>query len=98
MPYLIDTKDPFLVSNRVVYGKMNISSIVHWTELGRFKERIGTEAFERLCYRILEEAERLGIEISNKRNADATATGRVVIYDYPPTCSSEACFSEVYLS
>lgn len=47
--------------------------IPHWTELGRFKERIGTEAFERLFYRILEEAERLGIEISDKRNADATA-------------------------
>lgn len=44
----------------------------HWTELGKFKERIGTEAFERLFYRVLEEAERLGIEISNKRNADAT--------------------------
>lgn len=47
-------------------------TIPHWTELGKFKERIGTEAFERLFYRVLEEAERLGIEISNKRNADAT--------------------------
>jgi IS5 family transposase len=44
----------------------------HWTELGKFKERIGTEAIERLFYRILEEAENLGIEISNKRTADAT--------------------------
>jgi len=44
----------------------------HWTELGKFKERIGVEAFERLFYRVLEEAERLGIKISNKRNADAT--------------------------
>lgn len=44
----------------------------HWTELGKFKERIGVDAFERLFYRVLEEAERLGIDISNKRNADAT--------------------------
>ena len=46
--------------------------VPHWTELGKFKERIGIDAFERLFYRVLEEAERLGIEISNKRNADAT--------------------------
>ncbi len=44
----------------------------HWTELGKFKDRIGVDAFERLFYRILETAEELGIEISNKRNADAT--------------------------
>ncbi len=44
----------------------------HWTELGKFKERIGVDAFERLFYRVLEEAERLGIDISGKRNADAT--------------------------
>lgn len=44
----------------------------HWTELGKFKERIGAEAFERLFYRVLEEAEKLGIKISNKRNADST--------------------------
>lgn len=44
----------------------------HWTELGKFKERIGAAAFERLFYRVLEEAERLGIKISNQRNADAT--------------------------
>lgn len=47
-------------------------TIPHWTDLGKFKERIGTDAFERLFYRVLEEAERLGIEISTKRNADAT--------------------------
>ena len=47
-------------------------TIPHWTELGKFKERIGNEAFERLFYRVLQEAERLGIEISDKRNADAT--------------------------
>lgn len=44
----------------------------HWTELGKFKERIGEDAFEKLFYRVLEEAQRLGIEISNKRIADAT--------------------------
>jgi len=44
----------------------------HWTDLGKFKERIGVEAMERLFYRVLEEAERLGIEISTKRNADTT--------------------------
>lgn len=46
--------------------------VPHWTELGKFKERIGVAVFERLFYRLLEEAERLGIQISNKRNADAT--------------------------
>ncbi|MFH1325880.1 MAG: IS5 family transposase [Candidatus Falkowbacteria bacterium] len=46
--------------------------VPHWTELGKFKERIGADAFERLFYRVLDEAERLGISISNKRNADAT--------------------------
>jgi len=46
--------------------------VPHWTELGKFKERMGAEAFEMLFYRVLEEAERLGIDISNKRNADAT--------------------------
>lgn len=46
--------------------------VPHWTELGKFKERIGTATFERLFYRVLDEAERLGIKISNKRNADTT--------------------------
>lgn len=46
--------------------------VPHWTELGKFKERIGADAFERLFYRVLDEAERLGIKISDKRNADAT--------------------------
>lgn len=46
--------------------------VPHWTELGKFKERIGTESFERLFYRVLDEAERLGIKLSDKRNADAT--------------------------
>lgn len=46
--------------------------VPHWTELGKFKKRIGLEAFERLFYRVLDEAERLGIRISGKRIADAT--------------------------
>lgn len=46
--------------------------VPHWTELGKFKQRIGEESFTRLFYRVLDEAERLGIAISNQRNADAT--------------------------
>jgi len=46
--------------------------VPHWTELGKFKERIGIDSFERMFYRVLDEAERLGIKISNERNADAT--------------------------
>ena len=46
--------------------------IPHWTDLGKFKERIGVESFERLFYRVLDEAERLGIKISAKRTADST--------------------------
>lgn len=49
-----------------------IDPVPHWTELGKFKERIGEESFERLFYRVLDEAERMGIKISNQRNADAT--------------------------
>jgi transposase len=44
----------------------------HWTELGKFKTRIGTERFENLFYRLLDEAERLGITISKQRIVDAT--------------------------
>lgn len=57
---------------RYFIGLGMTEDIPHWTELGKFKERIGVDSFERLFYRILEEAEKLGIEISNKRNADAT--------------------------
>ncbi|MBI3442256.1 MAG: transposase [Candidatus Sungbacteria bacterium] len=57
---------------RYFIGMSMTDAIPHWTEIGKFKERIGIDAFERLFYRILEEAERLGIEISSKRNADAT--------------------------
>jgi IS5 family transposase len=46
--------------------------VPHWTDMGKFRQRIGEEAFERLFYRVLDEAERLGIEISKKRNVDAT--------------------------
>lgn len=46
--------------------------VPHWTDLGKFKERIGTERLENLFYRVLEEAERLGINIGKKRIADAT--------------------------
>lgn len=44
----------------------------HWTELGKFKKRLGTDRFENLFYCVLEEAERLGIEISKQRVVDAT--------------------------
>ncbi len=57
---------------RYFVGLGMTEDVPHWTELGKFKERIGVETFERLFYRILEEAEKLGIQISNKRNADAT--------------------------
>lgn len=57
---------------RYFVGLGMTESVCHWTDLGKFKERIGIEAFERLFYRVLEEAERLGIEISTKRNADST--------------------------
>lgn len=57
---------------RYFVGLGMAEDVPHWTELGKFKERIGVDAFERLFYRVLKEAERLGIKISNKRNADAT--------------------------
>lgn len=57
---------------RYFVGLGMAEEIPHWTDLGKFKERIGVENFEKLFYRVLEEAERLGIKISNKRNADAT--------------------------
>lgn len=47
-------------------------NVPHWTDLGKFKERIGTDRLENLFYRILEEAERLGIVIGKKRTVDAT--------------------------
>lgn len=46
--------------------------IPHWTDLGKFKERVGVKNFERLFYRVLGEAKRLGITISTKRTADST--------------------------
>jgi IS5 family transposase len=44
----------------------------HWTELGKFKERLGEKALERLFYRVIEEAEKVGIVTSEKRTVDAT--------------------------
>lgn len=46
--------------------------VPHWTDLGKFKERIGTDRLENLFYRALDEAERLGIVIGKKRIVDAT--------------------------
>lgn len=46
--------------------------VPHWTDLGKFKERIGTDRLENLFYRVLDEAERLGIKIGKKRTVDAT--------------------------
>lgn len=46
--------------------------VPHWTDLGKFKERIGTERLENLFYRVLDEAERLGIVIGQRRIVDAT--------------------------
>lgn len=46
--------------------------VPHWTDLGKFKERIGTERLENLFFRVLDEAERLGIKVSKQRVADAT--------------------------
>ena len=46
--------------------------VPHWTDLGKFRERIGDELFEQLFYRVLAEAEKLGLKISNKRNVDST--------------------------
>jgi len=76
---LYDLSDRDTVTNtdchvifRYFVGLGLTEDVPHWTELGKFKERIGVESFERLFYRILEEAERLGIKISKQRNADAT--------------------------
>ncbi|MBI4598586.1 transposase, partial [Candidatus Uhrbacteria bacterium] len=52
--------------------------VPHWTDLGKFKERIGTERLKHLFYRVLEEAEHLGIVIGKKRIVDATDVGACV--------------------
>ena len=44
----------------------------HWTDLGKFKARLGTARLENLFFRVLDEAERLGIKLSKQRVADAT--------------------------
>lgn len=46
--------------------------VPHWTDLGKFKDRIGLDTFEQLFYQVLREAEKLGVQISNKRNVDST--------------------------
>lgn len=60
------------IINRYFVGLGLTEDVPHWTDLGKFKERIGTERLENLFYRVLDEAERLGIEIGKKRIADAT--------------------------
>lgn len=57
---------------RYFVGLGMTEAMYHWTDLGNFRDRIGEPPLERLFYRVLEEAERLGIDISNKRNADST--------------------------
>jgi IS5 family transposase len=60
------------VMYRYFVGLGMTEEVPHWTDMGKFRQRIGEEAFERLFYRVLDEAERLGIKISKKRNVDAT--------------------------
>jgi len=60
------------IINRYFVGLGLTEDVPHWTDLGKFKERIGTDRLENLFYRVLEEAERLGIEIGQKRIVDAT--------------------------
>lgn len=62
----------FNILARYFVGLGLTEEVPHWTELGKFKERIGNEAFERLFYSVLDQAEAHGITISNKRTADAT--------------------------
>ncbi len=62
----------FNILARYFVGLGLTEEVPHWTELGKFKERIGVDAFESLFYRVLDEAQRLGITLSNKRTVDAT--------------------------
>jgi len=57
---------------RYFVGLGMTEDVPHWTDLGKFRERIGENLFEQLFYRILAEAEKLGLKISNKRNVDST--------------------------
>lgn len=60
------------IINRYFVGLDLTEDVPHWTDLGKFKERIGTDRLENLFYRVLDEAERLGILIGKKRTVDAT--------------------------
>jgi len=68
---VMDDTDCSIIKRYFVGLGMN-EDVPHWTDLGKFKERIGTDRMENLFYRILEEAERLGIVIGQKRTVDAT--------------------------
>jgi len=57
---------------RYFVGLGMTEDIPHWTDLGKFRDRIGRDLFEQLFYRVLTEAEKLGLNISNKRIADST--------------------------
>lgn len=60
------------IISRYFVGLGLTEDVPHWTDLGKFKERIGTDRLENLFYRVLDEAERLGITIGKKRTVDAT--------------------------
>lgn len=60
------------IISRYFVGLSLTEDVPHWTDLGKFKDRIGADRFENLFYRVLEEAERLGIVIGKKRTVDAT--------------------------
>lgn len=60
------------IISRYFVGLGLTEDVPHWTDLGKFKERIGADRLENLFYRVLDEAERLGIQIGKKRIVDAT--------------------------
>lgn len=62
----------FHIGYRYFVGLGMNDAIPHWTELGKFKDRISGEKLEEIFYWVIEEAERLGINISNKRIPDST--------------------------
>lgn len=62
----------FNIMYRYFVGLGLNDAIPHFTELGKFKTRIGVEKFEKLFYGVLSQAEKLGVKISSKRTADST--------------------------
>lgn len=79
LQYLYDLSEREVVANtdcnilfRYFIGLGLTEEVPHFTELGKFKQRIGGETFEQLFYRVLQAAEQLGITLSNKRIVDAT--------------------------